>query len=58
MTKINDQQNKEALEFYKEALQLLEECGAKYMLGGAFAIFHHTGIFRKYKRPRRFLPRI
>src|SRR5687768_15534604 len=56
MTTIREQENKEALDFYKEALQMLEECGARYMLGGAFAIFHHTGIFRDTKDLDVFCP--
>ena len=49
MSLINEQENKEALDFYREVLQLLEESGAGYMLGGAFAIFHHIGIYRNTK---------
>lgn len=36
-------------DFYKEALGLLDECGVEYMLGGAFAIFNYTGLFRDTK---------
>ncbi|HLN21373.1 MAG TPA: nucleotidyltransferase [Bacteroidales bacterium] len=39
----------EAHSFYKEALELLNNSGANYMLGGAFAFFHYTGIFRDTK---------
>lgn len=35
--------------FYKEALTLLNESGAQYMLGGGFAMFHYTGIYRETK---------
>src|SRR5688572_18702420 len=56
MTKPNDQANNAALDFYKTALQLLEECEARYMLGGAFAIFHHTGIYRDTKDLDVFCP--
>ncbi len=35
--------------FFKEALQLLHESKLPYMLGGAFAMFHYTGIFRNTK---------
>ena len=49
MTKITEQENTAALEFYREALQLLEESGARFMLGGAFAMFHYTGIYRDTK---------
>jgi hypothetical protein len=40
---------KQAQTFYCEALQLLNESGEEYLLGGAFAIMHHTGIFRNTK---------
>jgi hypothetical protein len=56
MTTLREQDNKEALDFYREALQLLQESGAQYMLGGAFAIFHHTGIFRNTKDLDVFCP--
>jgi hypothetical protein len=56
MTIISEQENKEALDFYREALQLLNESGARYMLGGAFAIFHHTGIYRDTKDLDVFCP--
>ena len=46
---MNEKANTEALEFYREAMQLLQECGASYLIGGAFAIFHHTGIYRDTK---------
>jgi hypothetical protein len=35
--------------FYKEALELLDQTGVPYMLGGAFSVFHHTGLFRDTK---------
>lgn len=35
--------------FYKEALELLNSSGANFMLGGAFAMFNYTGIFRNTK---------
>jgi predicted nucleotidyltransferase len=56
MTTLREQENQEALNFYREALQLLQESGAQYMLGGAFAIFHHTGIFRNTKDLDVFCP--
>jgi hypothetical protein len=46
---VTEEQRKEAHTFYKEALEILQECGAPFMLGGAFALFHHTGIFRDTK---------
>jgi hypothetical protein len=44
-----DEQRKEAHAFYKEALDLLNESGAQYMLGGAFSMFRYTGIYRDTK---------
>jgi hypothetical protein len=49
MSTITEQENREALAFYREALDLLQESGARFMLGGAFATFHHTGIYRNTK---------
>jgi hypothetical protein len=46
---VTEEQKKEAHAFYKEALDLLCESGATFMLGGAFAFFHYTGIFRDTK---------
>jgi hypothetical protein len=43
------EQKKEAHAFYKEALELLNQSGAEYMLGGAFAMFHYTCIYRDTK---------
>jgi hypothetical protein len=42
---LTEEQIIEAHAFYREALELLNKCGANYMLGGAFAFFHYTGIF-------------
>lgn len=44
-----DENIKDAQNFYKEALTLLNESGAKYMLGGGFAMFQYTGIYRHTK---------
>ena len=44
-----EEQKKEAHAFYKEALDMLNESGVPYMLGGAFAMFHYTGIYRDTK---------
>ena len=44
-----EEQKKEAKEFYTEALALLHESGAPFMLGGAFAMFQYTGIYRDTK---------
>lgn len=46
---LTEEQVIEAHSFYREALELLNNSGANYMLGGAFAFFHHTGIFRDTK---------
>jgi hypothetical protein len=46
---VTEEQKLEANTFYKEALEILNESGAQYMLGGAFAIFHYTGIYRDTK---------
>ncbi len=46
---VTEEQKKEAHAFYREALDLLIESGVPFMLGGAFAMFHHTGIFRDTK---------
>jgi len=39
-------QEKESNEFYMNALEMLNKTGTRYMLGGAFAFFHYTGISR------------
>jgi len=44
-----EEQRKEAHAFYKEALDVLNACGVPFMLGGAFSMFHHTGIYRDTK---------
>lgn len=41
--------NEESAAFYSEALHLLHESGVPFMLGGAFAIFHYTGLYRDTK---------
>ncbi|GAB2686000.1 nucleotidyltransferase family protein [Mucilaginibacter koreensis] len=48
MTDIKEQR-KEAYDFYKEALSHLNESGTRFMLGGAFAMFKYTGIYRDTK---------
>jgi len=47
MLTIND--DKEAHAFYSEALNCLKTSEIPFMLGGAFCIFHHTGVFRDTK---------
>ena len=46
---VTEEQKKAAEAFYREALELLNESGVPYMLGGAFAMFHYTGIYRDTK---------
>ncbi len=46
---IQNEHKREAQAFYKEALTLLNESGAHYMLGGGFAMAHYTGIYRYTK---------
>src|SRR5215217_7903976 len=46
---VTEEQKKESYAFYKEALQLLNQTGTNYMLGGAFAMFEYTGIYRDTK---------
>ncbi len=43
------EQKRESNAFFKEAIQALNESDAEYLLGGAFAMFHYTGIFRDTK---------
>lgn len=49
MTIATNETKQEARAFYREALTLLNESGAKYLMGGGFAIFHYTGIYRDTK---------
>ena len=46
---VTEEQRREAHAFYKEALDILNESGVRYMLGGAFAMFHYTEIYRDTK---------
>lgn len=46
---VTEEQKRESLAFYQKALTLLDESGAQYMLGGAFAMFNYTGIYRDTK---------
>jgi hypothetical protein len=46
---VTEEQRKESQAFYKEALELLKETGTNFMLGGAFAMFQYTGIYRDTK---------
>lgn len=42
-------QNQEEYEFYKKALALMLENNMSFLLGGAFAVFHYTGVHRTTK---------
>ena len=44
-----EEQKLEAMAFYQEAITLLQESGADFLLGGGFATFHYTGMFRDTK---------
>ncbi len=44
-----EEQKREANEFYREALQYLIDSKVNFMLGGGFALFHYTGIYRDTK---------
>ncbi len=46
---ITEEQKIESKAFYKEALTILNETGIDFMIGGAFAIFHYTGLYRDTK---------
>lgn len=46
---VKEAQKKEARSYYKDAIGLLQECGIQFMLGGAFALRHYTGIYRDTK---------
>jgi hypothetical protein len=39
----------EAQEFYRTVIGILNDSGIPFMLGGAFATFHYTGIYRDTK---------
>lgn len=46
---VTEEQRRESKEFYAEALELLNQTGTHFMLGGAFAMFQYTGIYRDTK---------
>ncbi|WP_089838210.1 nucleotidyltransferase [Chitinophaga filiformis] len=46
---MTDEQMREAHSFYREALSILVESGEDFLLGGGFALFHYTGLFRDTK---------
>ena len=46
---VKPQEKKDAHSFYREAILLLQESGADFLLGGAFATFHYTGVYRDTK---------
>ncbi|MDQ3100030.1 MAG: nucleotidyltransferase, partial [Bacteroidota bacterium] len=49
MQSVNGERTEGARAFYREALKLLDETGAEFMLGGGFALYHFTGIVRDTK---------
>jgi hypothetical protein len=49
MVVTTEEQKQDANVFYKEALELLRESGVDFLLGGAFATFHYTGVYRNTK---------
>ena len=46
---VADEESDEVIDFYRKSLQLLNESGADYLLGGGFAFYHYTGIKRDTK---------
>jgi hypothetical protein len=46
---ITEEQKKESTAFFKEALGILAESKINYLIGGAFAVFQYSGIFRNTK---------
>ena len=46
---VTEEEKIEAFVFYRESLELLHETGVDFMLGGAFATFHYTGLYRDTK---------
>lgn len=46
---MSEEEKIKAREFYTEALTILNESGIPYMLGGGFAMFHYTQIYRDTK---------
>lgn len=46
---VNEINNPDPSAFYKEALQLLTDSKVPFLLGGAFATFHYTGLTRNTK---------
>jgi len=44
-----EEEKAESRAFYREAITMLNETGAPFMLGGAFAMFHYTGLYRDTK---------
>jgi hypothetical protein len=46
---ITEEQKTESKAFFKEALGILNESNTSYIIGGAFAVYQHTGIYRNTK---------
>lgn len=45
----NPEKDKQSHDFYTRILGLLRESGERFMIGGAFAVSHYTGIWRDTK---------
>lgn len=43
------EQKEQAHSFYREAMGILHQANCRFLLGGAFALFHYTGIYRNTK---------
>ena len=46
---ITEEQKNASAQIYREAIRTLTESDCRFMLGGAVAMFHYTGIFRDTK---------
>ncbi len=46
---ITEEQIKESTAFFKEALEIFAESKINYLIGGAFAVFQYSGIYRNTK---------
>jgi hypothetical protein len=49
MENLTENIKSENLAFYQEAIGILQESGKPFLLGGGFAVFYHTGLFRDTK---------
>lgn len=46
---ITEEQKRDSQAFFKEALEILTAINASFLIGGAFAVFQHSGIYRNTK---------